>query len=158
MSVTAFLSRIIIVTAVINAAVFLPSLGGFKLNFFASLSKLFVHLSSNVFFLIEKVTLMIATYCSEDLGRDLKKFVHHLVQLGKRAAEFLSPGNMLGEVGDALVAVHKNGKAYTEDILIQLLGAQGIKMPEQNNHYTLFFYKNKLYKNTQAEISPKIKS
>ena len=139
MSVTAFLSRIIIVTAVINAAVFLPSLGGFKLNFFASLSKLFVHLSSNVFFLMEKVTLMIATYCSEDLGRDLKKFVHHLVQLGKRAAEFLSPGNMLGEVGDALVAVHKNGKAYTEDILIQLLGAQGIKMPEQNNHYTLFF-------------------
>ena len=49
-----------------------------------------------------------------------------------------------------------NGDSYTQDLTVDALQHVFSKIDEQV--HTRFFYKDKLYKNTQAEICPKIKN
>ena len=123
MGLPALLWRTVFVVTVLNIAAFLPSFGVIKSDSLVALSNACKKLLSNVFFLMEKGSIMLAAYCSEDLGRDLGRIVHSLSYLGKRIGQCFSPVylRLFENIGDTLFAVHKNGMAYTEDILIQLL-------------------------------------
>ena len=122
----ALLKRIIIFILIFAACTsFFPSIQ----NFFSQVLNVLRTWIPSVVDLMEEIVAAIHKYCTESLLKDMKRLIALLTDLIASAFNLLQPAvsSYFEVVTNALVALHNNGMAYTDEILQQVLGIDGKK-------------------------------